>query len=60
MKNWKTTSAGIISIVGGAVTLYYNRHQLTEAIVMGSVTAIISGIGLIFAKDANVTGGTQQ
>ena len=60
MKNWKTTSTGIAMIVGGIVSIYFQRHNLTEVVVTTSVATILGGIGLIFAKDSNVTGGTTQ
>lgn len=58
MKNWKTTSAGIIAIVGGAVAIYFaaKNKALDEATITGSLTSILTGAGLIFAKDFNVSG----
>ncbi len=55
-KNWKTTSLGITMIVGGILGLIF--APVTQASIMTSLTAILGGIGLIFAKDNNVTGGT--
>ena len=50
-KNWKTTSAGIIMIVG-AIALYVSDNtKLVEAL-----TALLFGIGMIVAKDADQTG----
>jgi hypothetical protein len=62
MKNWKTTSAGILAIVGGIVRLYFavKAGNVSEESVITTVTAILTGIGLILAKDSNVTGGTIQ
>ena len=61
-KNWKTTSAGLISIIGGATRAYFafKNGAITEEAITTSATAIIGGIGLVFAKDSNVTGGTVQ
>lgn len=56
MKSWKTTSAGIAMIAGAIVSLYFNRLDLNEVVVTTSITAILGGIGLIVAKDADVTG----
>lgn len=58
--SWKTTSAGITMIVGGIVGLIFaiKANAANEAAIMTSVTAILGGVGLIFAKDAGVTGGT--
>lgn len=59
-KNWKTTSTGIIAIISGIVGLYfaYKTNNINEASIVGTLTAILTGVGLIFAKDSNVTGGT--
>jgi hypothetical protein len=59
MKNWKTTSAGIIMIAGGIVRLAFaiKAGNFTEEAIMTSVTAITGGIGLLLAKDNDVTGG---
>ena len=60
MKSWKTTSAGITMIVSGIIGFYfaYKTGNVNEGTITGSVTAILGGIGLILAKDSNVTGGT--
>lgn len=45
--NWKTTSAGIVTIAGG-VSLYINDNtKLVEGL-----TAVLAGIGLLFAHDS--------
>lgn len=56
-KSWKTTSAGLLAIVGGAVRLYFaiKSGNITEEALMTSATAIVSGIGLLCARDNNVT-----
>lgn len=46
--NWKTTSAGIITIAGG-VTLYL--HDKTQ--FLPALTAALAGVGLLFAHDAS-------
>jgi hypothetical protein len=48
-KNWKTSLLGIGSIVTG-VALFLTGDQA------GAITSIMSGIGLMFAKDHNVSG----
>ena len=56
MKNWKTTLAGvaaILSVITKLVTTGANDWQ-TDA------PAIMAGIGLIAAKDSNVTDGTTR
>jgi hypothetical protein len=59
-KSWKTTSAGLLMIAGaivGIVFAYINK-TLTEGVVMSAITAIVGGVGLMTAKDSNITGGT--
>lgn len=51
MKSWKTTSTGILTILGALVTLWYKRHELAPEIIMGAAMAILTGIGLIAARD---------
>jgi hypothetical protein len=51
IKNWKTSLAGVASLTTG-ITLIVNGH--TEEGIAG----IITGLGLLAAKDGNVTGGT--
>ncbi len=59
-KSWKTTLAGVMSIIAGgwgvAQPIIYTPHQPVDPqAVAGSLAAVIAGIGLIFAKDSNVT-----
>lgn len=49
MKNvshWKTTSLGLILIVGGLASVWFEKADWTGALV-----AITAGIGLIFSPD---------
>ena len=46
IKNWKTSLFGLSAILGGLATFF-------KGDVATAVTAIISGIGLLFAKDFN-------
>ena len=56
--NWKTTASGaaaILAVVADLATSYgTGRPPNIEADLAGFMT----GIGLLFAKDGNVTGGT--
>lgn len=47
-KNWKTTSAGILAIIGGVVMYMHDKTKIVEA-----SAAILGGIGLIFAADGS-------
>jgi hypothetical protein len=60
MKSWKTTAAGVCAILAALV-------EVTQAAISGNfatvnfagvIAAVVAGFGLIFAKDAKVTGGT--
>lgn len=62
LKSWKTTSAGILMVVGGITRLAFafKSGNFTEEAIMSSSTLIVGGLGLVFAKDSNVTGGDVQ
>lgn len=53
MMNIKTTIAGLLAIIGGAKMCFSGQWEL-------GLTGIASGVGLVVAKDHNVTGGTKQ
>lgn len=61
MKNWKTTVSGVLTILGGIAAggKLIVAGQMTEGIGV-IITAVTAGIGLLHAKDNNVTGGTVQ
>jgi hypothetical protein len=50
LRNWKTTITGVAAILSG-VKIYISTGNINEAL-----TAIIAGVGLLFAKDHDVTG----
>jgi hypothetical protein len=49
-KNWKTTSAGLVTIAGGITLYMHDKTQFVEAL-----TAVLAGIGLLFAHDGTNT-----
>lgn len=52
MKDWKTTAAGIATIVGalaGAGLNLYNHQPVNTTVLIASITA---GVGLIHAADS--------
>lgn len=57
--NWKTTSAGVGMILTGLTGLL---HQVNPEVpgpdLSTSLMSIVAGLGLLFAKDGNVTGGS--
>jgi len=48
-KNWKTSLSGLGAIITGVAVVL-------KGDVVGGVTAIITGVGLLTAKDFDVTG----
>jgi len=58
-KSWKTTGAGVAAIVvaaGAILTALTDNDPATNPDWAALVAAVIAGIGLICAKDSNVTG----
>jgi hypothetical protein len=53
MKNWKTSLGGIAALLS-VVAKIANGHSLDAT----DFALVASAIGLLFAKDHNVTGGT--
>lgn len=51
-KDWKTTSSGILMIVGAIVGLIF--VPISAVSITTCATALLGGIGLLFAKDATV------
>lgn len=56
-KSWKTTSLGVLAILGAVVGIYFKAKGtgLDEGSIMAAGTAILTGIGLLFSKDGDVT-----
>lgn len=54
LANWKTTGAGVLMVVLGVGGLLGIKGGTDPSV---AITSIMGGIGLIFAKDKNVTGG---
>ncbi|HVX48811.1 MAG TPA: hypothetical protein VHB48_01590 [Chitinophagaceae bacterium] len=54
-KNWKTTSAGIVTIASGVTIYLHDNTKLVEGL-----TAVLAGIGLMFAHDAGNTQAPRQ
>ncbi|PYF05053.1 hypothetical protein BJ122_102279 [Rhodopseudomonas faecalis] len=57
--NWKTTVAGIGAILLGAGHIATNvaNGTFTGNELFADFGAIVAGVGLLFGKDWNVTGG---
>ena len=60
LANWKTTLSGAITALIGIGTLVGVHIGDVPVDRQTAVGMIIGGLGLIFAKDGNVTGGTKQ
>lgn len=59
MTSWKTTVTGILTIIvaiGSAAVTFLKSGVMPDFGTL--IAAITAGIGLITAKDSNVTGGT--
>ena len=56
MKNWKTTLAGVATLLAVASKIATAGHLDFNA----DVPAILAAVGLIAAKDCDVTGGTTR
>lgn len=56
IKSWKTTLSGVLSIAPQILHIVYPNIVTEE--VANSLTAVFVALGLIAAKDGNVTGGT--
>lgn len=57
MKNWRTTTIGALTVVGAIITAvleFLSSGTVTNIPVV--LTAVMAGVGLLFAKDAGVTG----
>lgn len=55
-KNWKTTGAGLAAILvagGAALTALTDADPLTNPDWASLLAAIIAGVGLLFARDAD-------
>ena len=48
-KAWKTTSVGLILIIGGIATVFLGKADWTGALV-----GISTGVGLLFAPDTMI------
>jgi hypothetical protein len=58
-KSWRTTTLGIVAVltaVLGFVKATIDGDPTTEPDMAALIAAISAGIGLLFAKDAKVTG----
>lgn len=55
--SWKTTSAGLLMILGGLVHIGFSikNKTFTEPDIMAQLTLILGGVGLMFARDNNKT-----
>jgi hypothetical protein len=58
MSSWKTTVTGIAAIltaVGAALTALFDNDPTTTLDIAVTASAVMAGIGLIFARDNNVS-----
>ena len=58
MKSWKTTAAGVLAIIAAGATALAALFDADPSTVPNwdaVVVATLAGVGLIFARDNNVT-----
>lgn len=60
MMNWKTTASGALMVLVGVASLLGLNFGGTPMSPDAAIASIMGGLGLIFAKDSNVTGGSVQ
>lgn len=58
MRSWKTGLAGILAVVPTILHALFPQVITTEVAV--SITSVLVSLGLIAAKDSNVTGGKTE
>ena len=58
MKNWITTLTGIGTVATAIGTMATGLAHGDFSVIGTQGPGLIAGIGLLFAKDFNVTGGT--
>lgn len=59
--NWKTTLGGAAAMVGAAadIVMMFAHDKWDGEQLMADLTILSVGLGLLFAKDGNVTGGSK-
>lgn len=59
MKNWKTTAAGGAGVLMALADILtqLSGGPFDSTHLLADITSIITAVGLMFAKDSNVTGG---
>jgi len=58
VKNWKTTVAGILAAM--LVGLHAWKPEVFTTELTSAISTILVSLGLLAAKDSNVTGGNVQ
>ena len=58
--NWKTTSAGLLLVIGSVIHLVFatKSGKADEGTWTASMTGIVGGLGLIFARDSSQSNKT--
>jgi hypothetical protein len=57
LANWKTTLAGVVAV---AIPIINSQIPFMSTDYAAIATGVVAGLGLIFAKDGNVTGGNTK
>jgi len=59
MKSWKTTISGVLAILLAAGNAAMGFINGTPVDITATLAAIMAGVGLLMAKDGDLTGGTR-
>lgn len=56
MRSWKTTLAGLFTVLAGVGNCYLQWYDGKPISLEAALPIILTGLGLMFAKDHNVSG----
>lgn len=58
LTNWKTTSAGVLAIVGSIVGFVFalRANTVSPDAITGCITGVLAGVGLLLAADGITNG----
>lgn len=57
LNNWKTSAAGLTIVITAVVHMVYaiHNHALSEPDCAGSLIAVVTGLGFVFAGDSSAS-----
>lgn len=60
MRSWKTTLAGLFTVLAGVGNCYLQWYNGQPVSIEAALPIILTGIGLMCAKDHNVSGTVSE